>query len=100
MIFKGMWNKFAYNVGGLLFTLDEIEHGILRCNKGHPKVRLIYTRETFNIRNHRFRSTSSNLGIFFMHLIIRHFYDKCKKFVEYTKFKSLSLPNIKLVVIL
>ena len=31
-----MWTKYAYNVGGLLFTLDEIEHGILRCNKGHP----------------------------------------------------------------
>ena len=34
---QGMWTKYAYNVGGLLFTLDEIEHGILRCNKGHPK---------------------------------------------------------------
>ena len=32
-----MWSKYAYNVGGLLFTLDEIEHGVLRCNKGHPK---------------------------------------------------------------
>jgi len=34
---QGMWTKYAYNVGGLLFTLDEIEHGVLRCNKGHPK---------------------------------------------------------------
>ena len=33
---QGMWSKFAYNVGGLLFTLDDIEHGILRCNRGHP----------------------------------------------------------------
>lgn len=32
-----MWSSFAYNIGGLLFTLDEIEHGILRCNKGHPR---------------------------------------------------------------
>ena len=32
-----MWTRFAYNVGGLTFTLDEIEHGILRCNQGHPK---------------------------------------------------------------
>ena len=32
-----MWSKYAYNVGGLFFTLDEIEHGVLRCNKGHPK---------------------------------------------------------------
>lgn len=32
-----MWTNLAYNVGGLFFTLDEIEHGVLRCNKGHPK---------------------------------------------------------------
>ena len=32
-----MWSEFAYNVGGLLFSLDEIEHGVLRCNRGHPK---------------------------------------------------------------
>ena len=32
-----MWSNYAYNVGGLLFTLDEIEHGVLRCNRGHPK---------------------------------------------------------------
>ena len=32
-----MWSRFAYKVGENLFTLDEIEHGILRCNKGHPK---------------------------------------------------------------
>ena len=27
---KGMWNAYSYYVGGQLFTLDEIEHGILR----------------------------------------------------------------------
>ena len=32
-----MWTRFAYDVGGLLFTLDDIEHGVLRCNRGHPK---------------------------------------------------------------
>ena len=32
-----MWSEFAYDVGGLLFSLDEIEHGVLRCNRGHPK---------------------------------------------------------------
>ena len=31
-----MSSRFAYNVGGLMFTLDEIEHGVLRCNRGHP----------------------------------------------------------------
>lgn len=33
---KGMWNAYSYRVGGQLFTLDEIEHGILRANSGHP----------------------------------------------------------------
>ncbi len=33
---SGMWSKFAYNVGSCLFTLDDIEHGVLRCNRGHP----------------------------------------------------------------
>lgn len=31
-----MWSKYAYNIGGLILTLDEIEHGILRSNAGHP----------------------------------------------------------------
>ncbi|KAH9496674.1 hypothetical protein Btru_009628 [Bulinus truncatus] len=26
----------AYNIGGLVFSLDDIEHGILRCNRPHP----------------------------------------------------------------
>ncbi|CAL1548207.1 unnamed protein product [Lymnaea stagnalis] len=26
----------AYNIAGLVFTLDDIEHGILRCNRSHP----------------------------------------------------------------
>lgn len=26
----------SYNVGGHTFSLDDIEHGILRCNKKHP----------------------------------------------------------------
>lgn len=33
---SGMWSKFAYKIGPCLFTLDDIEHGVLRCNKGHP----------------------------------------------------------------
>ena len=24
------WQSFAYNIGGSLFTLDDIEHGVLR----------------------------------------------------------------------
>ena len=30
---QGMWNAYSYYVGGQLFTLDEIEHGILRLLK-------------------------------------------------------------------
>ena len=31
-----IWNSCAYNVGGLILTLDDIEHGILRGNQPHP----------------------------------------------------------------
>ncbi|EDO40320.1 predicted protein [Nematostella vectensis] len=30
------WKKTAYNIGGFVLTLDDIEHGILRANKPHP----------------------------------------------------------------
>ena len=33
---KGFWRIHAYNIGGLVYSLDEIEHGVLRMNKGHP----------------------------------------------------------------
>lgn len=33
---SGFWGSFAYNIGGLVYTLDELEHGILRGNAGHP----------------------------------------------------------------
>ena len=33
---KGFWRIHAYNIGGLIYNLDEIEHGVLRRNKGHP----------------------------------------------------------------
>ena len=32
----GMWTKYAYDVGGHILTLDEMEHGVLRANSGHP----------------------------------------------------------------
>lgn len=32
----GFWKIHCYNIGGLVYTLDEIEHGVLRNNKGHP----------------------------------------------------------------
>jgi hypothetical protein len=31
----GFFRQTAYNVGGYRFSLDDIEHGILRANKGH-----------------------------------------------------------------
>ena len=33
---SGLWNAYAYDVGGIPLTLDHIEHGILRCNRPHP----------------------------------------------------------------
>jgi len=32
----GFWKIHCYNIGGSVYTLDEIEHGVLRANKGHP----------------------------------------------------------------
>jgi len=31
-----IWKSSAYNVGGFILTLDDIEHGILRGNRPHP----------------------------------------------------------------
>lgn len=33
---NNFWNRTAYNIGGYSFSLDDIEHGILRGNRGHP----------------------------------------------------------------
>lgn len=30
------WRSTAYDIGGMVFSLDDIEHGILRGNKPHP----------------------------------------------------------------
>ncbi|XP_015767391.1 PREDICTED: uncharacterized protein LOC107346125 isoform X2 [Acropora digitifera] len=30
------WRRTAYNIGGYIFSLDDIEHGILRGNRPHP----------------------------------------------------------------
>jgi len=30
------WSITCYNIGGLVYSLDDIEHGVLRANKGHP----------------------------------------------------------------
>jgi len=32
----GFWKIHAYKIGGQVFNLDEIEHGVLRSNRGHP----------------------------------------------------------------
>lgn len=32
----GFWSIHCYNIGGLVYSLDEIEHGVLRANRGHP----------------------------------------------------------------
>jgi len=30
------WSTYAYNIGGLVYSLDDIEHGCLRGNHAHP----------------------------------------------------------------
>lgn len=34
--FRGFFNRVAYEIGGFRFSLNEIEHGILRGNQRHP----------------------------------------------------------------
>jgi len=36
----GFFRKAAYNIGGLRYSADDIEHGILRGNQPHPLLRL------------------------------------------------------------
>eukprot|EP00092_Neocalanus_flemingeri_P041673 GFUD01045390.1.p1 GENE.GFUD01045390.1~~GFUD01045390.1.p1 ORF type:complete len:287 (+),score=64.19 GFUD01045390.1:191-1051(+) len=31
----GFWKIHCYNIGGSVYSLDQIEHGVLRTNKGH-----------------------------------------------------------------
>jgi len=33
---NNFWRRTAYNIGGYTFSLDDIEHGILRGNRAHP----------------------------------------------------------------
>jgi len=37
---RGIFRKAAYNIGGLRYSADDIEHGILRGNAPHPVIRL------------------------------------------------------------
>ncbi len=37
---RGFFRKAAYNIGGLRYSADDIEHGILRGNRPHPLFRL------------------------------------------------------------
>jgi len=32
----GFWRIHCYNVGGIIYSLDDMEHGVLRSNKGPP----------------------------------------------------------------
>lgn len=34
----GFFRRVAYNVGGFRFSADDIEHGVLRANAGHPVI--------------------------------------------------------------
>lgn len=33
---KGFWQNTCYNIGGHVYSLDDIEHGVLRANRPHP----------------------------------------------------------------
>ncbi|KAL9979374.1 hypothetical protein ACROYT_G017028 [Oculina patagonica] len=33
---ENFWRRMSYNIGGYTFSLDDIEHGILRGNRPHP----------------------------------------------------------------
>lgn len=35
---RGFFRRAAYQIGGLRFSLNDIEHGILRANAGHPAI--------------------------------------------------------------
>ena len=35
---KGVFDRAGYNIGGCFFSLNDIEHGILRANAGHPAI--------------------------------------------------------------
>lgn len=39
----GLWTEYAYRIGKFCLTLDDIEHGILRCNKPHPSGKIYFT---------------------------------------------------------
>jgi len=53
----GFWKIHCYNIGGLVYTLDEIEHGVLRANKGHPSA----GKPQFEESDRRFRVALTNL---------------------------------------
>jgi len=40
----GMWTEYAYNIGGKAFSLDDIEHGLLRCNRAHPSGKIVLSQ--------------------------------------------------------
>ncbi len=35
-VVAGLWTDYGYDIGGLTYTLDDLEHGLLRCNRPHP----------------------------------------------------------------
>ena len=39
----GFWSITCYNIGGLVYSLDDIEHGVLRANKGHSNHTIVFS---------------------------------------------------------
>ena len=36
------WSRMAYRIGKFVFSLDDIEHGILRSNRVHPTSKVVF----------------------------------------------------------
>ena len=41
----GFWSITCYNIGGLVYSLDDIEHGVLRANKGHSNHTIVFSSQ-------------------------------------------------------
>jgi len=42
---KRFWQKYAYCINSLVFSLDDVEHGVLRCNQLHPTSKQHFFKE-------------------------------------------------------
>lgn len=48
---EGFWRNTCYSIGGEIYSLDDIEHGILRCNRPHPSGDVMFSKEDPKLEN-------------------------------------------------